>query len=380
MITFKNRFLLLKYSSVALLLCASFNSFADSNWSVHLGDLSQSEIQSDHIIFEPLEKMTQGFSDYRGDLWYKFSITKSELPQVQDLGVYIGRIRDADVTFWNGERIGGIGLNQENSRFIPDVSRIYRISRIKDQNVLLIHVKKMHISILGIGPSENKPIFGSFKILENKAILHDFIRIWIPLLFGFAILVLGFYQLFLFFYLKDRKDYARIGGTLICFGIYAICFSYWPYEVFPKPEIIILFHVMGAFWALYFFSSWFLSDRLIWIKLQKPFLGITLIYSFLSIFFKSVDQRIDVFLAWHPVLFLLIFIFFTILLNGFLKTKTFGLRDFAPFIAFASFFGALIYDTLVSRQVIKGEQWSIPTFLAILGIIVFIFFLPPEYF
>ena len=83
---------------------------------------------------------------YNGIAWYRvhFNISDEDLTKWEGkkIGIVMGAIDDADVTYLNGVKIGGMGKFPPNKRTAWDKPRVYRIDKelLQDNNVLAVRV------------------------------------------------------------------------------------------------------------------------------------------------------------------------------------------------------------------------------------------------
>jgi len=66
----------------------------------------------------------QGLDGFDGMVWYRKSVTLSKADLLKDIKVGVGRIDDSDITFINGNKVGGLE-NQYNTARVYDVNSLY---------------------------------------------------------------------------------------------------------------------------------------------------------------------------------------------------------------------------------------------------------------
>ena len=79
----------------------------------------------------------QGLDGFDGMVWYRKAITLSKQDLLKDIKVGVGRIDDSDVTFVNGNKVGGLE-QQYNTARVYDVNSLY----LKEgENVIAVRVE-----------------------------------------------------------------------------------------------------------------------------------------------------------------------------------------------------------------------------------------------
>lgn len=200
-----------------------------------------------------------GITNYTGIATYRLHIKLPEQPHLYDLGVNLGRIYDADETYFNGIKIGGYGKLDDVKSHAYDRGRIYEIPdkavRWGKDNVLSIKVR-------GYFPEESGLVngvyqFGKYEDLLRTYLMKDYTRIIMVVVY----LVIGFYLFIL--YLQKRKGFNNAYFALFClaFGVYFFLrtdvkyFFNNDFILLKKIEYLSLFMLFPSF--LEFIRSYF---------------------------------------------------------------------------------------------------------------------------
>ncbi len=336
-----------------------------SFWKIHMGPLSVEEATNPakgHFL-----PFNRGLAvpSYRGDLWLERTYLSSQIPSEANLAIDLGRISDADEAYWNGQLIGSTGFESPTGRFVPHLDRVYRIPQVKTgENILLVHVKKIAADIVGIGPENLSPRFGSYLTFSHESTIQRLIRTMMPLLLGFLIFSFGIYHLFLHFHLRPRRSYFHFGLFLACFGTYSICYSFWPYELDEFQNIVMRVHAVSSFWGLYFLGRYFVPPFNASVRfIHNAIFGSAVVGSIAALFASGFDGPLHIFLFWHSILVtgLIIFLGF-----GVYYWWRCDRRQWYPVASMFTFIAALVYDVLATNHVIQSEQIATPTFMLVL--------------
>ncbi len=88
---------------------------------------------------------SQGFDGYDGVAWYRVHFTLDKKLSGDSVYVILGKIDDADETYLNGVRIGGMGKFPPNAATAYNEVRYYKISKklLKKDNVIAVRVFDM---------------------------------------------------------------------------------------------------------------------------------------------------------------------------------------------------------------------------------------------
>jgi AraC-like DNA-binding protein len=177
---------------------------------------------------------------YEGICWLRKKIVLPENLKNGDLGLCIGRIGNADETFVNGVRVGGMGGFPPNDFTMWNHPRNYPVAahdvRMDGENVIAVR-----ISYLGIGEILGRMFATDRASFEKYRVASTFTQInigYISIAMGGALLLI-----FLFFYLK-RSEYDEYFYYCLQlnFGlpvVLSIC-TYWPVFGNVHTNLIVL--------------------------------------------------------------------------------------------------------------------------------------------
>lgn len=303
---------------------------------------------------------------YRGDLWYTTNISQECTANLGRPAIFLGRISDADEVYWNNSLIGSTGFNGSSVRFLPHRDRVYRIDpkNISKTNSLSVRVVKIAADAGGIGMRTDQVLIGELATLSDLAFRRYALRTGVPLVLGIIIVVFGLYHLFLYFYLRSRKHYFTLGACMASYGVFAICYSFLPYEFSDHPLRVMVVHGLGSFWGLYFFGRFVLGDEgkvIRWI--HRIQLLIASVFTVLIFRAETYDSALSLYFGWYLLLVPSTFGYFA---YGLRRLHSNALSRFAT-LAAGAFTVALLYDVLVTIGQIGGEQWSVPTFMLVMS-------------
>ena len=341
------------------------------SWFVHKGVLPDDPgTRVGHFDAQPFES-PGALSGYRGDLWFRMTVNGDGLPNGLDLAVDLGRIGDADRAYWNGRLIGATGMRGSGLFFLPHLHRVYLIGDdARAENMLVVHAVKTALDSLGIGLNPTVVRFDAASPLQLSARQDYALRTLLPLLLGVALLLFGAYHLFLYGFLRSFPDYRDFGACLICFGVFGVCVSFWPYELTMRPERVMYAHALGSIWALVFFGRYVLGQgRLGYRIFHRVHYALAASFSIAVLTATQLEAVMNRYLFWYA-LFIpgILGIFGVALFNrGNTRTRTVGLV-----VALALMIVALFHDVLVTLAVIGGDLWGIPVFLLILGVSILV--------
>jgi AraC-like DNA-binding protein len=181
----------------------------------------------------------------RGVLWLRKTIDAGrDLPK-EDLGLILGRIGNADETYFNGSRIGGMGEFPPREHSMWNHPRYYRVSwpmvRYGGDNVIAIRV-----SYYIFGEMLGELAVTNTRDLEAARVAGRFLFIDL----SYIAIAMGITMLFLtlFFYLRRTasQEYLFYLLQLLCGGIMILelC-TYW--NVYGS--LLTRFKVLGIGWA-----------------------------------------------------------------------------------------------------------------------------------
>jgi len=197
------------------------NEISFSSWLFRAGDNPQWRKPGiDETGWRPIEVPgnwhAQGLESASGLGWYRAHVHIGEQDYGDDLGVSLGRIFDADQSFFNGVPIGSEGRIGAQMIAAQGKTRTYRIPpgaiRPGDDNVLAVRVKNIHPAA-GI---VSGPIgLGSYSMLSMEADgIDSSVKVFQGMIIG-LFLVLILFSIFL--YLNGLRD-----RTNVYFGLFLV--------------------------------------------------------------------------------------------------------------------------------------------------------------
>jgi signal transduction histidine kinase len=299
-------------------------------------------------------------------MWYRTEIPGEVLIGVRQPAVLLGRISDADETYFNGTLIGTTGIVGSSIRFVPHRDRVYLLPRnlIGTTNTVAIRAHKFAADVVGMGVRTGDVRVGEFTSLSGYAFKRYAVRTLLPLGLAIIILVFGVYHLFLFLYVPSRVHYLTLGGCMTFFAVFAACYSFWPYEFSDHPRRILFFHGVGSFWGLYFFGRFIVTGPSRAARyLHRAQLVIASVFTLWVATATDFDEGLKRYFSWYVVLIPSILGYFV---HAIVNLRKGGVSRFAA-ITTGAFIVALIYDVTVTLGGVQGEQWSIPTFMFVLA-------------
>lgn len=177
---------------------------------------------------------------YEGVCWLRKKVVFGPGLTEGDLGVCLGRIGNADETFVNGVKVGGLGGFPPDEFAMWNHPRNYRVSRrdiVTDgENLIAIRV-----SYLGLGEVLGNMFVTDEKNYKKYSVASTFAQVgmgYVAIAMGTALLII-----FLFFYLKRIEHHEYLYYCLqLCFGlpvVLALC-NHWPVFGDPHSNFIIV--------------------------------------------------------------------------------------------------------------------------------------------
>ncbi|MCX8021520.1 MAG: sensor histidine kinase [Syntrophorhabdaceae bacterium] len=186
-------------------------------------DIQWSSPLYDDSNWEEIKKTTKwsfhGLKTLNGIVWHRFHFRGEILNGKPYSGIYLGRIGDADETFLNGVKIGGVGVVEDEFIEAPHAKRLYRVPEgfmiLNGENVLAIRI--MNTYLKG-GLFEAGPLIGDYKdlLIEKKLSEQTHKNIEITLIM-FMFLFLIFFLLAFISGMKQRE--------YLSFGIFSAFYS-----------------------------------------------------------------------------------------------------------------------------------------------------------
>jgi len=229
-LTFFNKFI----SIAALLFLLPFNLNATSNYAITLdGDWLFCpaeryivEVDIRELQCQPI-KLPGGWESVKADydgfglLITRFSIDRSH--ETENLGLFVGRIRDADKTFVNGKLIGETGEFPPLFQKAVLYSRTYQIPNnylnYDSDNVLSIWV---YNDARPGGLSKNLPVISDyFELLQNQISKN-----YQMLMFIVVLLVFSIFHAIYFYFHRQAKENLYFSLFVAAWALYLYTFSH----------------------------------------------------------------------------------------------------------------------------------------------------------
>lgn len=184
-------------------------------------------------------------NESHGILWLRKTVDLSSEIKKDKLGLVLGRIGNADETYFNGDWVGGLGgfppdefpmWNHPRNYVIPE-----RLVQLGGDNVIAIR-----ISYFAIGEVLGKMFITDYENWKRYRVVINFIQVnmgYVTISMGIALFVI-----FSFFSLKRRESEEYMFYCLqLLFGlpvVLEVC-NYW--HIYPNP--LIRFKVLGLAWV-----------------------------------------------------------------------------------------------------------------------------------
>ena len=209
------------------------SSCDDSNWDV---------IELPGTIMDYVELHRKSI---KGTAWLRRKIYIDPRLKEHDIGLLLGRIGHADETYFNGEKIGGIGTIRDDAHSMWNHPRHYHVPKklinYGGDNVIAIH---LYYYLYG-------EILGSLAITNQEDMIASRnISYFLLIDFSYIIIAMGipFFILFLFLYFTrfTSKEYLYYCLQLVC-GLFIILdyVNYW--NVYGST--LYRFKLLGISWA-----------------------------------------------------------------------------------------------------------------------------------
>ncbi len=177
---------------------------------------------------------------YEGVCWIRKKVMIGPDLNEGNIGLCLGRIGNADETFVNGVRVGGMGGFPPEEFSMWNHPRNYPVSRrdlVTDQETVIA----VRISYLGIGEVLGPMFVTDEQGFRTYRVSSAFSQIgmgYVSIAMGTALLII-----FLFFYLKRIEHHEYLYYCLqLCFGlpvVFTVC-TYWPVFGDPHRNFVIV--------------------------------------------------------------------------------------------------------------------------------------------
>lgn len=170
----------------------------------------------------PSSWQSQGFKSTSGMAWYRVHFDSNNLTAHKPLGVYLGKIGDADEVFLNGVKIGSQGLIGEDFVEATTTLRLYKIPEnvlnSSSDNVLAIRVQNTYLkgglfdSAIVIG-NYNELLLNLLNEIHNRKIVELILMTIYSVVIVFCV----------FMYISGVRDKGYLAFSAVCV-LYAICY------------------------------------------------------------------------------------------------------------------------------------------------------------
>lgn len=342
------------------------DSHAAGSWFVYKGSLPDDpETRAGHFGARSFES-PKALARYRGDLWFRLTVDRDNLPNIADLAVDLGRVGDADRAYWNGRLVGNTGIQANHVFFLPHLRRVYVIGNVSQQtNTLVVHANKIALDSLGIGLDPTSVRFGSSAELTMAASRDYVARTILPFVVGIVLLLFGMYHLFLYGFLRSFPDYRDLGICLIFFGVFAVCASFLPYEMGIRPEHVMRAHALGSIWAFVFFGRYVLGQsraRFRWFHKVHYILAAGFSVAVLTA--TQLETVMERYVYWYLLLIPALLGTYVLALLNQANTRT---RTLGLVVTLTALVVALFHDVLVTLAFVEGDLWGIAVVLFVLA-------------
>ncbi len=335
--------------------------FNDSNWN---------EIILPHKL--PVES-TQEPIFY----WIRISSTdnekafdREEWSMLEDPALFLGRIGDVDEVYLNGTKIGATGSVENESPSFYSKSRLYRIPKdLLKSTELLIGIRGKQHSLMEAGLYAGTPRIGEYKDLTPLVSLNWFFTQGIGLLFGFFSLMMGFYHLYLFLRIREKKH----NLYYFVFSFFSTSFMLslgWVFsDFFVSPLVVTRLHNFFGITTTIAFIFFILNflDRP-WSKFEKCFVALHGFFLLVMLSIPNYQTAFLVFNIWY------LFGLATIVYGGYQAWKAYrrGRKELKAFVWGTGFLLLTAgFDSLYGLQILPGFQLMGLGFFAInVGIMV----------
>lgn len=234
-------FIFILISSILMFTaCAETSEYSDllkGGWKFAYGDINDTPVEALNKEYKRLEdtkNLHKLYDDNEGFLWLMKEFKTPQKLIGKNVYILLGRMRNADETYFNGDLIGKTGRYPPNFYSEWNTYRKYPIPKSllknKGYNKLLI---KLYMNQEG-------EISGVFDIGERDRIdriftpIH-FVRSQLRMIFAFLLTLIALYHFFIF--IKRTQDTENLYYALLCFFATIFTSNLFITLVFPNPPI-----------------------------------------------------------------------------------------------------------------------------------------------
>jgi signal transduction histidine kinase len=303
---------LICYSKIRISQIAKNSQDISSGWALSVNGNNIKEIDLPDNIYEVHEKYKTTNIVLR-----KLINTEQDFLN-SDSHIFLGRIADIDEFYINGEKVGKTGVFYPNGRWDRSTIRSYPFKCDKSCDVE-VHIQKIGTEYAGVYEG---PIFISNDSEVKKFVnLINFFEKTYTFYFGFILVFVGFYYLFIFSLGTPNTYYSYFSLTSIFIGLFNIAVSRVLYGFSENYNLIFKVNAVACILAGYFYVI-FLNARFLLQtkKILKGFSAITLVCLVLSAVLKQMDSIRDFYVAWFPFFIFMVFFVTYKILKGYFKS------------------------------------------------------------
>jgi len=223
------------------------SDFSDDSWK---------DIDLPAKLFKPKEQKKQS-------VWIRKKFTVNDTLPLNNISVTLGKMIEADETFFNGKRIGATGSTKNEDFFSSwNIDRTYYIPPYlinkNATNVLAVRVSAM------LRPNAKGQIFyGPTHDIKTYVFWEQFKTTYWPMVTGFLTLLLGL--VFLGQFISERENKTALYFAVISIIWFILTFHYYlmDFGVDYKTHDKIYYALLGIeVGSIYFFMAHFLSMRI----------------------------------------------------------------------------------------------------------------------
>ncbi len=218
-------------------------------------------------VLVPKDLRAQGYEDYTGMAWYRFSLRfdphdEALRPDLDHLGITLGKIHSAYELYAGGILLGGVGKLPPQPQMVYDRHHTFPIPRsamAEDGRVdLAVRVWRHQLEYgkSSAGAFEGPYLVGTVFDLTRAKGFEQLSLLVLSVLY----LAFGLYHLYLYRGNPQLRQYLWFGLLAVCVGIYGFSISQWkhfldvPFILLKKMEYGVLYAMpaigMAMIWSL----------------------------------------------------------------------------------------------------------------------------------
>ncbi len=284
------------YSKIRIFQIAKHSQDISKDWSLFVNGKHIDEIDLPRNIY----------SFHKKNQITKITLKKIINTELNGDGyIFLGRIADIDELYVNGNRIAGTGKFYPDGRWDRSTVRAYPFKCNKTCDVEVL-IQKIGTEFAGVYEG---PIFLTKNSKLNRYVdWINFFEKTYTFYFGFILILVGFYYLFIFSLGTPNTYYSYFSFTSIFIGIFDIAVSRILYGFTESFNLIFKLNALSCILAGFFYII-FLNTKFL-LSLRKTILAFSVITFFcfiMAIFFRQMDFIRDFFVTWFPFFILTLF-------------------------------------------------------------------------